>query len=85
MHQFGAFSLSVEVAEEVEDIIRRCCRPATGSGRNDEDERVKLIGYPTFPYLPGEPLHRRQYVASPCLELLGTHDDWQPLWVSRGL
>ena len=46
MYQLGAFSLSVNVAEKNKGIIRRCCRPTTGSGRNEEDKRVKLIGYP---------------------------------------
>lgn len=83
MHYLGVFSLGVKVAEEVEDIVRRGCHLISGSCLNDEDERVQLVGHPTFPYLPGAPFHHRQYMVPPCLMRLDIHDDWRWLWIPQ--
>lgn len=76
--------VSVKMPQGVEGLIWLCCRPNTGSGRNDEAERVTLTDYPTLPHSSWAHVHRRRCAVSPCLQRLDIHDQRQPQRIPRG-
>ena len=78
MQHVSAIVLSVEATEGVKNIVRSSCLPTTASCRDDEDNRVKFIGYPTFARLLGASLHRRQHLVTTCI-----HNDRRPLRTPR--